>query len=168
VTGCGIPLRSPLVAASTPALAALEDAGIAYRTHPYTAPGKTAYGAEAAEALGLDPGRVLKTLVAEVDGTPVLAMVPVAGTLDLKALAAARGGKRAVMADTTAAQRLTGYVVGGISALGTRQALDVVVDLGVAEHETVFCSAGRRRLQMELTPDDLVAATGAELADISG
>ncbi|MEJ2864203.1 aminoacyl-tRNA deacylase [Actinomycetospora sp. OC33-EN07] len=139
---------------------------MAYRTHPYTAPGKTAYGTEAAEALGLDPGRVLKTLVAEVDGTPVLAMVPVAGTLDLKALAAARGGKRAVMADATAAQRLTGYVVGGIAPLGTRQPLDVVVDLSVAEHTTVYCSAGRRGLQMELAPDDLVAATGGQLAEI--
>ncbi|MDD7940053.1 aminoacyl-tRNA deacylase [Actinomycetospora lutea] len=167
------------MAASTPALAALDDAGIAYTTHPYTAPGRTAasqgraplrsvsYGTEAAEALGLDPRRVLKTLVAEVDGTPVLAMVPVSGTLDLKALAAARGGKRAVMADTTAAQRLTGYVVGGISPLGTRQALDVVIDLSVAEHGTVWCSAGRRGLQMALTPDDLVAATGAELAEIA-
>lgn len=144
MTGCGIPLPSPLVAAPTPALAALDDAGIAYRTHPYTAPGKTAYGTEAAEALGLDPARVLKTLVAEVDGTPVLAMVPVTGTLDLKALAAARGGKRAVMAGTAVAERLTGAVVGGISPLGTRQALDVVVDLSVAEHETVYCSAGRR------------------------
>lgn len=153
-------------AAATPALAALEDAGIAHTVHPYTAAGRAAYGTEAAEALGLHPGRVLKTLVAEVDGTPVLAMVPVSGTLDLKALAAARGGKRAVMADATAAQRLTGYVVGGISPLGTRQALDVVVDLSVAEHATVYCSAGRRGLQMELSPDDLVAATGAELAAI--
>jgi Cys-tRNA(Pro)/Cys-tRNA(Cys) deacylase len=154
-------------AASTPALAALDDAGTAYAVHPYTAPGKTAYGTEAAEALGLDPRRVFKTLVAEVDGTPVLAMVPVAGTLDLKALAAARGAKRAVMADAGVAQRLTGYVVGGIAPLGTRQPLPVVVDLSIAEHDTVFCSAGRRGLQMELTPDDLVAATGAEPADIS-
>jgi Cys-tRNA(Pro)/Cys-tRNA(Cys) deacylase len=153
-------------AASTPALAVLDEAGIAYTKHPYTAPGRTAYGTEAAEALGLDPARVLKTLVAEVDGSPILAMVPVSGTLDLKALAAARGGKRAVMAGTAAAERLTGSVVGGIAPLGTRQPLDVVIDLSVAEHETVFCSAGRRGLQMELTPDDLVTATGAELADI--
>lgn len=157
----------PRPAASTPALAALDEAGIAYTTHPYTAPGRSAYGTEAAEALGLDPQRVLKTLVAEVDGTPVLAMVPVSGTLDLKALAAARGGKRAVMADQTAAQRLTGYVVGGIAPLGTRQALDVVIDLSVAEHASVWCSAGRRGLQMELAPDDLLAATGGELAEIS-
>jgi Cys-tRNA(Pro)/Cys-tRNA(Cys) deacylase len=125
-----------------------------------------AYGTGAAEALGLDPGRVLKTLVAEVDGSPVLAMVPVAGTLDLKALAAARGGKRAVMADPTRAQRLTGYVVGGIAPLGTRRRLPVVIDLSVAEHPTVYCSAGRRGLQLELAPDDLVTATGGELAEI--
>jgi Cys-tRNA(Pro)/Cys-tRNA(Cys) deacylase len=154
-------------AASTPALAALDDAGIAYSVHPYTAPGRAAYGTEAAEALGLDPRRVLKTLVAEVDGTPVLAMVPVAGTLDLKALASACDGKRAVMADPAKAQRLTGYVVGGIAPLGGRQALAVVIDLSVVEHDTVHCSAGRRGLQMELAPDDLVAATGADLAEIS-
>jgi Cys-tRNA(Pro)/Cys-tRNA(Cys) deacylase len=154
-------------AASTPALAVLDDAGVAYSLHPYTAPGRAAYGTEAADALGLDPSRVLKTLVAEVDGTPVLAMVPVAGTLDLKALAAARGGKRAEMADPAKAQRLTGYVVGGIAPLGGRQPLPVVIDLSVADHDTVYCSAGRRGLQMELGPDDLVAATGAELAEIS-
>lgn len=164
---------------ATPATAALEAAGVAYSLHPYTAPGRDAapdgraplrsvsYGTEAADALGVDRHRVLKTLVAEVDGTPVLAMVPVAGTLDLKALAAARGGKRAVMADTNAAQRLTGYVVGGIAPLGTRQPLDVVIDLSVAEHPTVYCSAGRRGLQMELAPDDLLAATGGELAELS-
>ena len=151
---------------ATPATAALDAAGVAYSTHPYTAPGVAAYGTEAADALGLDPRRVLKTLVAEVDGAPVLAMVPVAGTLDLKALAAARGGKRAAMADVGRAQRLTGYVVGGIAPLGTRQALDVVIDLSVAEHATVYCSAGRRGLQLELAPDDLVTATGAELAEI--
>ncbi|MDD7963742.1 aminoacyl-tRNA deacylase [Actinomycetospora lemnae] len=166
-------------AAATPALAALDDAGVAYTTHPYTAPGRTAspsgraplrsvsYGTEAAEALGLDPARVFKTLVAEVDGTPVLAMVPVAGTLDLKALAAARGGKRAVMADPAVAQRLTGSVVGGIAPLGSRQPLDVVIDLSVADHGTVFCSAGRRGLQVELAPDDLVTATGGDLAEIA-
>jgi Cys-tRNA(Pro)/Cys-tRNA(Cys) deacylase len=165
-------------AAATPALVALDEADIPYRTHPYTAPGRAAsldgraplrsvsYGTEAADALGLDPRRVLKTLVAEVDGRPVLAMVPVAGTLDLKALAAACGGKRAVMADPAVAQRLTGSVVGGIAPLGGRQPLDVVIDLSVAEHGTVFCSAGRRGLQMELSPDDLVVATGAELAEI--
>ena len=143
--------------AATPALVALDEAGVAYTTHPYTAPGKAAYGTEAADALGLDHARVLKTLVVEVDSRPVLAMVPVSGSLDLKALAAACGAKRAVMADPAVAQRLTGYVVGGIAPLGGRQALPVVVDLSVVEHETVFCSAGRRGLQVELAPDDLIA-----------
>lgn len=152
---------------ATPATAALDAAGVAYSLHPYTARGREAYGREAADALGLDPARVLKTLVAEVDGAPVLAMVPVAGTLDLKALAAARGGKRAVMADGTAAQRLTGYVVGGIAPLGTRQPLPVVIDLSVVDHPTVFCSAGRRGLQTELSPDDLLVATGGELAELA-
>lgn len=152
---------------ATPATAALEAAGVAHTLHPYTAPGTGAYGTEAAEALALDPQRVFKTLVAEVDGTPVLGMVPVTGTLDLKALAAARGGKRAVMVDATRARRLTGYVVGGIAPLGTRQPLPVVIDLSVADHETVYCSAGRRGLQVELAPDDLVTATGGELAGLA-
>jgi Cys-tRNA(Pro)/Cys-tRNA(Cys) deacylase len=151
----------------TPALSALERAGITHRTHPYEAPGVAAYGTEAAEALGLDPRRVFKTLVAEVDGTPVLAMVPVAGTLDLKALAAARGAKKAVMADPTTAERLTGYVTGGISPLGTRRRLPVVVDASALEHPTVFCSAGKRGLQMELAPADLVAAAGATTAPVA-
>lgn len=158
---------SPVAGRATPATAALEAAGVAHTLHPYRVTGHDAYGREAAEALGLAPERVLKTLVAEVDGTPVLAMVPVAGTLDLKALAAARGGKRAVMADATRAQRLTGYVVGGIAPLGTRQALPVVIDLSVADHATVYCSAGRRGLQVELTPEDLLTATGGDLAELA-
>lgn len=172
-------------AGGTPALSALERAGIAHRTHPYEAPGVAAgshggaplsacsprrsvsYGTEAAEALGVDPRQVFKTLVAEVDGTPVLAMVPVAGTLDLKALAAARGGKKAVMAEPATAERLTGYVTGGISPLGTRRGLPVVVDASALEHPTVFCSAGKRGLQMELAPADLVAAAGATTAPVA-
>ncbi|MCD2197478.1 Cys-tRNA(Pro) deacylase [Actinomycetospora endophytica] len=145
----------------------MERAGITHRTHPYEAPGVAAYGAEAAEALGLDPRRVFKTLVAEVDGTPVLAMVPVAGTLDLKALAAARGGKKAVMADPTTAERLTGYVTGGISPLGTKRRLPVVVDASALEHETVFCSAGKRGLQLETAPADLVAAAAATTSQVA-
>lgn len=148
----------------------LERAGVAHSTHPYRAPtsgdGHHSYGADAAEALGLDPRRVFKTLVAEVDGSPVLAMVPVAGTLDLKALAAARGGKRAVMADPAVAERLTGYVTGGISPLGTKRRLPVVVDASALEHPTIFCSAGRRGLQVELAPADLVAAASATTAAV--
>jgi Cys-tRNA(Pro)/Cys-tRNA(Cys) deacylase len=154
----------------TPALTALERAGIAHRTHPYEVraggDGHHSYGTDAAAALGLDPQRVFKTLVAEVDGSPVLAMVPVAGTLDLKALAAARGAKKAVMADPAAAERLTGYVTGGISPLGTRRRLPVVVDDSALGHATVFCSAGRRGLQVELAPADLVAAAGATTAAV--
>ena len=152
----------------TPALTALERAGVTHHTHPYEAPGRgLPYGAEAAEALGLDPRRVFKTLVAEVDGSPVMAMVPVAGTLDLKALAAARGGKRAVMADPSAAERLTGYVTGGISPLGTKRRLPVVVDSSALEHATVYCSAGRRGLQVELAPADLVATAAATTARVA-
>ncbi|NMO90749.1 Cys-tRNA(Pro) deacylase [Actinomycetospora sp. TBRC 11914] len=156
----------------TPALTALERAGVAHRTHPYEAPsgpdGHRSYGTDAAAALGLDPHRVFKTLVAEVDGAPVLAMVPVAGTLDLKALAAARGAKKAVMADPAAAERLTGYVTGGISPLGTKRRLPVVVDASALGHATIFCSAGRRGLQIELAPADLVAAASATTAAVAG
>ena len=164
----------------TPALSALERAGLPHRTHPYEAPGtphgssdgraplrSVSYGTEAAAALGLDPRRVFKTLVAEVDGTAVLAMVPVAGTLDLKALAAARGGKRAVMADPATAERLTGYVTGGLSPLGGRRRLPVVVDISALDHETVFCSAGKRGLQLELAPADLVTAAAATTSRIA-
>lgn len=165
--------------AGTPALSVLDRAGITHRTHPYEAPGVAAgghgrsaqrsvsYGTEAAAALGLDPRRVFKTLVAEVDGTPVLAVVPVAGTLDLKALAAARGGKKAVMADPATAERLTGYVTGGISPLGTRRRLPVVVDTSALDHETVFCSAGKRGLQLELAPRDLITAAAAATAPVA-
>jgi Cys-tRNA(Pro)/Cys-tRNA(Cys) deacylase len=155
----------------TPALTALERAGIPHRTHPYEAPsggdGHHSYGTDAAAALGLDPHRVFKTLVVEVDGAPVLAMVPVAGTLDLKALAAARGGKKAVMADPAAAERLTGYVTGGISPLGTKRRLPVVIDATALGHATVFCSAGRRGLQLEIAPGDLVAAASATTAAVA-
>ena len=156
-----------MAGARTPATKALDAAGVRYTAHPYVAPGLDGYGTEAADALGVPPARVLKTLVAEVDGTPVLAMVPVAGTLDLKALAAARGAKRATMADPATAQRLTGYVVGGIAPLGTRRALPVLVDRSALEFPTVHCSAGRRGLQLELAPADLVAAADATVADLA-
>jgi Cys-tRNA(Pro)/Cys-tRNA(Cys) deacylase len=154
-------------AGGTPALTLLERAGVAHHTHPYSAPGVAAYGTEAAEAVGPDPRRVFKTLVAEVDGAPVLAMVPVAGTLDLKALATARRGKNAVMADPADAERLTGYVTGGISPLGTKRRLPVVVDASALEHPSVYCSAGRRGLQVELAPADMVAAAAATTAAVA-
>lgn len=154
--------------AATPALALLARGGVTVTTHPYAAPGVAAYGTEAAEALELDPHRVFKTLVAEVDGRPVLAMVPVSGSLDLKALATARGGKRATMADPAAAERLTGYVTGGISPLGTRQRLPLVLDESALDFPTIFCSAGKRGLQMELAPADLVATAGGVTAAVAG
>ena len=126
------------------------------------------YGAEASEAMGVEPGRVLKTLIADVDGTLTVGVVPVAAQLDLKALATAVGGKKAAMADVTAAERATGYVAGGISPLGQRRRLRVVIDSCQAlEFPTVFCSAGRRGLEIELAPGDLIRAANATVAPIS-
>ncbi len=142
--------------------------GVGYDVHAYPHdPRSTSYGDEAVAALGLDPARVYKTLVADVDGALTVAVVPVAGSLDLKALAAAVGGKRAVLAEPAAAERATGYVVGGISPLGQRKRLPTVVDGSVDAHPTVFVSAGRRGLQVELAPADLVRLTGATVAAIS-
>ena len=130
-------------------------------------PRRGAYGLEAADALGIAPERVFKTLVAEVDGALTVGVVPVAGQLDLKALAAAAGGKKAALADVAAAERATGYVAGGISPLGQRKRLPVVVDSSAMGFGTVFCSAGRRGLEIELAPADLVRAAGATVAAIS-
>ncbi|MEE6273004.1 Cys-tRNA(Pro) deacylase [Georgenia sp. MJ206] len=159
--------RKP-AAKGTPALLALEAAGIAHTVRAYEHDPRSglSYGAEAAAALGVDPARVLKTLVADVDGRLVVAVVPVTGELDLKALAVAVGGKRAAMAERAAAERATGYVVGGISPLGQRQRLAVVVDATAADHATVLVSAGRRGLDVELAPADLLALTGATTAPI--
>jgi Cys-tRNA(Pro)/Cys-tRNA(Cys) deacylase len=125
------------------------------------------YGLEAAAALGVDPGRVFKTLIAEVDGALTVAVVGVAGSLDLKALAAAVGGKRARLAEPSAAEGATGYVTGGISPLGQRRKLPVVIDSGALGFATIFCSGGRRGLEIEIAPGDLAGATGALLAPIA-
>ncbi|MFC7216687.1 Cys-tRNA(Pro) deacylase [Streptomyces polyrhachis] len=160
--------RSGKGSAGTPATAALARAGVAYTVHAYAHdPAAASYGEEAARALGVDPGQVFKTLVAEVDGALTVAVVPVSGSLDLKALAAAVGGKRAAMADPAAAERATGYVRGGISPLGQRRALPTVLDASVRGRETVCVSAGRRGLEVELAPDDLAALTGAVVAPIA-
>jgi len=112
--------------------------GLPYRVHPYEHdPRHPSYGQEASEALGVPPGRVFKTLVADVDGNLIVAVVPVSGTLDLKALAAAVGGKKAAMAEPAAAERATGYVTGGITSLGLRNPLPVVVDTSALEYETI-------------------------------
>ncbi|WP_367136040.1 MULTISPECIES: Cys-tRNA(Pro) deacylase [Streptomyces] len=153
---------------STPAIVALEKAGTAFSVHSYDHdPAVASYGTEAAEALGRDPAQVFKTLVAEVDGALTVAVVPVSGSLDLKALAAAVGGKRAAMADPAAAERTTGYVRGGISPLGQRRRLPTALDASARSHATICVSAGRRGLEVELAPDDLAALTGAVVAPIA-
>jgi Cys-tRNA(Pro)/Cys-tRNA(Cys) deacylase len=152
----------------TPATALLAKKGVAHRVHSYTHGNGQAYGPEAAELLGLDPERVLKTLVTEVDGALTVGVVPVSTTLDLKALAGAVDGKRARMADVAAAERATGYVAGGISPLGQRKRLAIVVDASAEKWETVFCSGGRRGLEIELAPADLVRLCGATVAAIAG
>lgn len=153
----------------TPATALLARHKVAHKIHGYDHdPKHESYGTEAAEALGVEPARVFKTLVAEVDGTLTVGVVPVTGQLDLKALAAAAGGKGARMADTPAAQRATGYVLGGISPLGQRSRLPVVIDKSAKTFETVFCSGGRRGLEIELAPDDLIRLASATVAPIAG
>jgi Cys-tRNA(Pro)/Cys-tRNA(Cys) deacylase len=155
-------------AGGTPATVALTRAGIAFTLHEYPHdPRASSYGLEAAEALGLDPDRVFKTLLAEVDGNLVVAVVPVAGWLDLKALARALGGRKAAMADPRDAERSTGYVVGGIAPVGQKRRLPTVVDESATAYDVVYVSAGRRGLDLGIAPADLVAATGAITARVS-
>ncbi|HEX6500225.1 MAG TPA: Cys-tRNA(Pro) deacylase [Micromonosporaceae bacterium] len=152
----------------TPATALLAKQKVAHRVHGYQHdPRSRSYGEEAADALGVDPARCFKTLIAEVDDALAVAVVPVSGSLDLKALATALGGKRAALADPVLAERTTGYVRGGISPLGQRKRLPTVVDESAAGHDTIFVSAGRRGLQVELAPHDLVHLTRATLAPIA-
>jgi Cys-tRNA(Pro)/Cys-tRNA(Cys) deacylase len=147
----------------TPAVVAAERAGIAFAVHEYIHdPKAVSYGLEAAEKLGLDPARVFKTLVADVDGSLTVAVLPVAAQLDLRAL-----GKRAALADTNLAERTTGYVAGGISPLGQRKRLPTVVDDSALCHDTIHVSAGRRGLEIELAPADLLALTGGRTAAIA-
>ncbi|REE99729.1 Cys-tRNA(Pro) deacylase [Thermomonospora umbrina] len=152
----------------TPATVAATRAKVAFTLHPHDVDaGTDGYGAAVADALGVPRERLFKTLVAVVDGEPTVGVVPVSGALDLKALAASVGGKRAQMAEPQAAERATGYVVGGISPLGQRRRLPTVVDASASGFDTVLVSAGRRGLQIELAPVDLVALTGAVLAPIA-
>jgi Cys-tRNA(Pro)/Cys-tRNA(Cys) deacylase len=151
----------------TPATVALTRAGVDHTLHPYPhADGSTHFGFEAAAALGVPAEQIFKTLLADVGGGLVVAVVPVARQLDLKALAAAVGAKKAGMADPAAATRSTGYVLGGISPLGQRTRLRTVVDRSATDFATVYVSGGRRGLQVELAPDDLVRLTDALLAPI--
>ncbi|MCU1670431.1 MAG: ybaK/ebsC protein [Blastococcus sp.] len=163
----GASLRWDVVAA-TPAVNVLVRAKVPHTLHPYDPehPSDQGHGDAAVAALGADPRQVFKTLVARVDGALTVALVPVSGTLDLKALAAAVGGRKAVMAEPADAERTTGYVLGGISPLGQRKALPTVVDASAMDFGTVMVSAGRRGLQVELAPADLVRLTKAGTAPI--
>ncbi len=152
----------------TPATALLARLGIGHSVHSYDHdPRHPSFGLEASDALGVTPERIFKTLVAEVDGVLTVGVVPVAGQLDLKALATAVGGKRAVMAGVAAAEKATGYAAGGISPLGQRRRLPVVVDSSALGFPTGYCSGGRRGLELELAPADLVRATNAVVAPIA-
>jgi Cys-tRNA(Pro)/Cys-tRNA(Cys) deacylase len=153
---------------ATPATALLARHRVAFELHPYEHdPRSGSYGTEAAEALGVPPARLFKTLVVSVDGRLAVGVVPVAGSLDLKALAAALGGKKAAMAEPAAAERATGYVAGGISPLGHRSRLPVVVDASARDWDTVYVSAGRRGLQVSLAPADLLRIADATVAPIA-
>jgi Cys-tRNA(Pro)/Cys-tRNA(Cys) deacylase len=154
--------------AATPAVRVLEKARVAHTLHPYEPehPADQGHGEAAVAALGADPRQVFKTLVTRVDGRLTVAVVPVSGSLDLKALAAAAGGRKAAMAEPADAERTTGYVLGGISPLGQRKALPTVVDDSALGLATIMVSAGRRGLQVELAPADLVRLTRARTAPI--
>jgi Cys-tRNA(Pro)/Cys-tRNA(Cys) deacylase len=161
----------------TPATRVLERASVTFAVHQHdrgdagggvdARRGRASYGLEAAAALGVDPARVFKTLIVGVDGRLVAAVVAVDRELDLRALAAVAGGRKAEMADPAAAERATGYVVGGISPLGQRRRLPTVVDSAALAHRTILVSGGRRGLQVELAPADLVALTDATVAPIA-
>ena len=154
-------------AGGTPATVALDRAGVAYTLHPYAHdPQNSHFGEEAAAALGMASDRIFKTLVADVAGELVVAVVPVARQLDLKALAAAAGAKRAALADPALATRVTGYVVGGISPLGQRTPLRTFLDASAAGFPTIFVSAGKRGLQVELAPNVLLRLTEACMCSI--
>ena len=147
----------------TPAIVAAERARIAFAVHEYEHdPRATSFGLEAVDKLGLDPARVFKTLVADVEGTLTVAVVPVEAQLDLRVL-----GKRARMAEPRAAERATGYVTGGISPLGQRRSHPTILDESALTFDTIHVSAGRRGLELELAPDDLVRLTDARLEPIA-
>lgn len=154
-------------AGGTPATVALSAAGIGFEVRSYQHdPRAESYGLEAAEALDVDPARVFKTLLASLDGSLVVGIVPVTGQLDLKALARALGGSKAVMAEVAAAERATGYVAGGISPVGQKRLHRTVLDTTALDHDTILVSGGRRGFDIELAPTDLVAITRAVTATI--
>ncbi len=152
----------------TPATVALTAAGVSFTVHSYEHdPDAQSFGMEAAEVLGLPPEQVFKTLVVDTGAGLAVAVVPVSGSLDLKATARALGVKRVKMADPVAAQRSSGYVLGGISPIGQKRLLPTVVDESATMFDTVFVSGGRRGLDLGISPDDLVVAVQAVLAEVS-
>lgn len=152
----------------TPATVALDRAGVAYAVRTYAHdPAAESFGLEAAEALGVDPARVFKTLLVQTPGGPAVGIVPVDRLLDLKAIAAVLGAKRVTMCDPAVAQRVTGYVVGGISPIGQKKALPTVVDEGAFGFDTVLVSGGKRGMDLELNPQDLVRLTRARTGTIA-
>lgn len=153
----------------TPAIRALEQAGVVFTLHEYRHdPATPAYGLEAAEALGVPPASVFKTLLAMLDGKRLaVALVPVSHTLDLKALARAAGAKKAGMAEAGVAERATGYVVGGISPLGQKQRLATFIDASAEALGKLHVSAGRRGLEISLATADLVQLTAARYAELA-
>jgi Cys-tRNA(Pro)/Cys-tRNA(Cys) deacylase len=152
----------------TQATRAAKAAGIAFSVHEYEHdPKHESYGLEAAAALGQDPARVFKTLVAAADGKLVVCCVPVAAQLDLKAVAATVGARRAELEDVRAAERATGYVAGGISPLGQKRRLPTVVDATALDFDTIYVSAGRRGLEIELAPGDLLRTTAGTTATLA-
>lgn len=154
----------------TPAINQLKKAKVSHTVHTYAHdPESRDYGREASEALGVTPDRMFKTLLVSLQGGKhplAAAMVPVAGQLDLKALASAAGAKKAAMADPADAERATGYVVGGISPLGQKKRLPAFIDATALAFKTIYVSAGKRGLQIELSPGDLIRLCGAAAADI--
>lgn len=169
---CGSPYPGPVAVrrtgGGTPATVALDAAGVSYTIRAYEHhPGAAAYGLEAAQALGVAPERVFKTLLAQTEAGLVVGIVPVTDQLDLKALAAAVGAKRAQLAQPQVAERATGYVVGGISPIAQRRALRTVLDDSALAHPTILVSGGKRGLDLELSPADLCTVTGASSASIT-
>ncbi|GAB3438133.1 Cys-tRNA(Pro) deacylase [Phycicoccus ginsengisoli] len=155
-------------AAGTPATTTLTRLAVAYELHPYEHdPAARSYGLEAAEALGVPPAHVFKTLLVQGERGLAVGVVPVDRSLDLKAVAAALGLKKVAMADPAAAERSTGYVVGGISPIGQKRALPTVVDQSAAALGRVYVSGGRRGLDLSLDPADLVRVTGGSFAPIA-
>lgn len=164
--------RDRAMAGGTPAIAALRAAQTPFREHTYAHdPAAGSFGLEAADKLGFDPARVFKTLLVDAGVRPLtlaVAIVPVERQLDLKAVASALGWKKAAMAEPAVAERVTGYVVGGISPLGQKRPLPTVLDASALAYDTVFVSGGRRGLDLELAPADLQTLTGALTHPIAG